>query len=68
MDSTFATLAAAAIRHGLTLAAGALVTQGVITDTQGPELVGIGMTALAFAWSWAQKHNAAKALKLAKGE
>lgn len=66
MDSnSFATIAGAAARHGLTLVAGYLVGKGVINDSQGPELVGLGMAAVAFGWSWLQKHNANKTLQAA---
>jgi hypothetical protein len=51
MDTTFATLLASALRHGLTIGAGFLVAKGVISDAQGPELVGIAMAALAYGWS-----------------
>jgi hypothetical protein len=59
---TFSTIGGLALRHTLTLAAGALIAKGVIGQDQGPELIGLGMTVAAFAWSWLQKHNASKTL------
>lgn len=65
MDSTFATLLASAIRHALTIGAGVLVAKGVISDAQGPELVGIAMAAIAYGWSVFKHTDAAKKLRKA---
>jgi len=43
------------VRHGLTAAAGFLVTHGVMSDSGTQEFIGAGMAAAGIAWSWWQK-------------
>ncbi len=39
------------VRHGLTVAAGALVTKGVIDESFTEEIIGLGMAIAALVWS-----------------
>ncbi len=43
------------IRHALTLAGGALVTNGMFTESELLEAVGAASTLIGFFWSWAAK-------------
>lgn len=43
------------IRHALTLAGGALVTNGMFTESELLEAVGAASTLIGFFWSWRVK-------------
>lgn len=63
------TAIASAIRHGLTVAAGSLVTLGWIQSSQSANFVelmsGIVLGAIAYGWSlWQKKGQAAMAAEL----
>jgi len=45
------------IRHALTLAGGALVTNGIFTESELLEAVGAASTLIGFVWSWMTKRN-----------
>ena len=45
------------IRHALTLAGGALVTNGLFTESELLEAVGAASTLIGFVWSWIDKKN-----------
>jgi len=45
------------VRHALTLAGGALITQGLFTETELLEAVGAASTLIGFVWSWIDKKN-----------
>lgn len=45
------------VRHGLTTAAGALVADGVIKDSDTQMYVGAGMAIAGLVWSWWQKRG-----------
>ena len=45
------------IRHALTLAGGALITQGLFTEAELLEAVGAASTLIGFVWSWLDKRN-----------
>lgn len=45
------------IRHALTLAGGALITQGYADETQLMEAVGAVITLIGFAWSFRNKRE-----------
>lgn len=66
MDDTTKQILKAAIRHGLTTAAGGLVTYGIIHSSQTDEVVSAGMLLLGIAWSVWQKYGQAKAMALLK--
>jgi hypothetical protein len=46
------------IRHALTLAGGALITQGLFTEAELLEAVGAVSTIIGFVWSWRVKREA----------
>ena len=56
----------AVIRHGLTAAAGFLVTNGALSSTDSSKFIqmgtGIAMFLAGLAWSWWQKNGHAKVL------
>lgn len=58
----FKNIVMSTVRHGLTTAAGFLVSQGLITGSQTNDLIGSGLFVAGIAWSWWQKHNQQKAL------
>ena len=43
------------VRHALTLVGGALVTNGMFTESELLEAVGAAVTLIGFAWSWKVK-------------
>lgn len=43
------------VRHALTLAGGALVTQGLFSESELLEAVGAASTLIGFVWSWLDK-------------
>ena len=45
------------IRHALTLAGGALVTNGIFTESELLEAVGAASTLIGFVWSWMTKRD-----------
>ena len=45
------------IRHALTLAGGALVTNGIFTESELLEAVGAASTLIGFVWSWMIKRD-----------
>lgn len=45
------------IRHALTLAGGALVTNGMFTESELLEAVGAAATLIGFFWSWRVKRQ-----------
>jgi amino acid permease len=45
------------IRHALTLAGGALVTNGLFTESELLEAVGAASTLIGFVWSWMTKRD-----------
>lgn len=45
------------IRHALTLAGGALITQGLTDETQLMEAVGAIITLIGFVWSFRNKNK-----------
>ena len=45
------------IRHALTLAGGALVTNGLFTESELLEAVGAASTLIGFFWSWKVKRD-----------
>lgn len=56
------------IRHVLTTAGGALVTQGLLTSGQLSDLIGAVMVIGGIGWSLYQKAGQRKALAAAKGQ
>jgi len=48
------------IRHALTLAGGAIVTNGMFTESELLEAVGAAATLIGFFWSWKDKKDADK--------
>lgn len=52
--------AAAALRHALTVGAGALMAHGAVSSSGAEELVGAGMTIGGIAWSWYEKRGRAQ--------
>lgn len=60
--------AASAVRHGLTVIGGMLVSDGVITSADETKLIGSGMILVGVAWSWWQKVGQKRALALIQGE
>lgn len=66
MDDTTKQLLMGLARHGLTTAAGALVTYGLIHSSQTDDVVSAGMLLLGIAWSAWQKYGQAKAMALLK--
>lgn len=48
------------IRHALTLAGGALVTNGLFTESELLEAVGAAATLIGFIWSWRVKKSQEK--------
>ena len=55
------------IRHLLTVAGGALVTKGILTDQVLNQLVGSLMTLIGFGWSLLTKTPAQVTIAQAKG-
>lgn len=49
-------------RHALTMVAGMLVSDGIITGSQTNDLIGSGLFVVGIAWSYWQKHNQQKAI------
>lgn len=47
------------VRHALTLVGGALVTNGMFTESELLEAVGAAVTLIGFAWSWIDKKQTA---------
>lgn len=45
------------VRHALTLAGGAIVTNGYFTEAELLEAVGAAITLIGFGWSWLDKRN-----------
>jgi hypothetical protein len=44
---------------------GFLVSKGIVSTEQLPEIIGAAMVVVTIVWSWVEKHNANKALKAA---
>lgn len=63
--SALPSYATSLLRSLLGFLGGFLVSNGLVTAEQVPELVGAGMVAASVAWGLIQKHNAHKALKAA---
>lgn len=55
----------AVLRQLLTFAGGILVSRGLVSADQAPELVGAVLTVAGIAWSLVQKRRASKALAAA---
>lgn len=51
------------IRHALTLAGGALITNGMFTESELLEAVGAASTLIGFLWSWYTKKQELKETK-----
>lgn len=53
------TLLAAALRHALTTAAGALVAHGYLMSSESEQFIAAGMLLTGLFWSWYQKRGQA---------
>lgn len=58
----------ALLRHLLSMAAGAIVAQGVLTNDQATSLVGAIVTIFPIAWSLIEKVRVKKVIGLARAE
>lgn len=56
------------VRHALTIAGGALVTQGQLDAAQAETLIGAAMAIFGVAWSVWQKKKAATPIEAPKAE
>lgn len=54
---------ASAVRHALTVAAGALVAHGTISGGTAEQLIGVGMGLAGVAWAWWDKRGRAMLLQ-----
>lgn len=65
MDTLIFKIGGSIIRHGLTSAAGALVTAGYLSDSDAAQVVGAIMALVGIAWSAYQKHGQIKEVQAA---
>lgn len=65
MDTLIFKIGGSIIRHGLTSAAGALVTAGYLSNSDATQAVGAVMALIGIAWSAYQKRGQVKEVQAA---